>query len=115
MLDTALTTCEAAAVAGVTRGTILRWIKLGYFGDGVRKQSVTRGNNCGYKIEISSLNKCLYRRHFGRNKLSKETYETFDDINILVSDPSKLKAIRKKLIRTIERAQAELDRIEALL
>ena len=38
-LDTRLTTVEAAAIAGVARGTVLNWIHKGYLGDCERQMS----------------------------------------------------------------------------
>lgn len=113
-MDTRLTTCEAAAVAGVSRGTILRWVKLGYLGE-VVKQNVTRGTNCGYKIEISALNKYLYRRHFGYG-LKRTSPDVYNETELnLCTDVEGLRKTKRKLAKVIKRAQAELDRIEAML
>lgn len=113
-MDTRLTTLEAAAITGVSRGTILRWIKLGYLGD-VEKQNVTRGKDCGYKIEISALNRYLYRRHFGytHKRTSPDVYNE-TELNLCM-DAESLRKTKQKLIKVINRAQAELDRIEAML
>lgn len=55
-----LTTTEAAAYAGVTSATIIRWIKQGYFGNAA-SQNVSRGSGCGYRIHEADLEKYLHR------------------------------------------------------
>lgn len=115
-LDTRLTTLEAAAVAGVSRSTIIQWIHKGYLGDSVEKQNVTQGKFCGYRIEISNLNKFLYRRHFGygTNKGARRDKSREIDLELCM-DIEGLKKTRRKLLKVIEHAQRELDRIEAML
>ena len=114
-LDTRLTTVEAAAVAGVSRGTILQWIHKGYLGDSVEKQSVTRGQLCGYRIEISALNRFLYRRHFGYDRV-KARQDKSKEIDLeLCMDIEELKRTRRKLLKVIEKAQRKLDEIESML
>lgn len=52
--DPILTTTEAACFLDVSKSTILRWIKKGYFGN-VKEQNVKAKKGCGYKIRLSSL------------------------------------------------------------
>lgn len=106
-MDNKITTQEAAMIAGVMRGTILRWIKCGYLGD-CKKQTVTRGNGCGYKIEISDLNKYLYRRHFGYGR-------NVTDIAILECDMGLARKAKKNLIDAIRIAKKDLAKIEKML
>lgn len=112
-LDTRLTTLEAAAVAGVNRGTILSWIHKGYLGD-CQRQSVTRGAFQGYRIEISDLNRFLYRRHFGYDRVRARQDKKEIDLELCM-DVEELKRTRRKLLKVIERAQRKLDEIENML
>lgn len=113
-LDARLTTLEAAAIAGVTRGTILRWVHEGYLGD-CERQTVTRGAFQGYRIEISALNRFLYRRHFGYDRM-KARQDKSKEIDLeLCMDVEELKKTRGRLLKVIEKAQRKLDEIEAML
>lgn len=52
-MDDLLTTVEAARLLGVSRCTILNWIKKGIFGDDLSCQNVSQGSGCGYRIRRS--------------------------------------------------------------
>ncbi len=57
-MDNILTTMEAAEHAGVTRITILRWIREGKIEP--VSYNVTRGTGCGYKIRQSELDRYIH-------------------------------------------------------
>ena len=81
----------------------------------MRKTNVTRGAFQGYRIEISTLNRFLYRRHFGYDRVRARQDKSKEIDLELCMDVEELKRTRKRLLKVIERAQRKLDEIEAML
>ena len=116
-MDDFLTTTEAAKYAGVSRVTILAWIKKGYLGD-THKQLVTTGVGCGYKIRQSDLNKYIHGWQIEEPQpMAAEPIKiaSVEQIPNHMKNVESLKLAAANLRITIEFAQEELKKIEDLL
>lgn len=113
-MDNMLTTTEAAQQAGVSRATILQWIKTGKLQS--VNQYATRGPGCGYKIRQSELNRVVHGWTFEEKEakpVKQKPKLVYAQEAILNKESMRIAAANLRI--AIEFAQEELAKIEKLL
>lgn len=121
MIDTFLTTEEAAEYAKVTPCTIRNWIKKGYLGD--CGNNVGKGLGNGYKIRKSMLSKYVNGWEIKEpspsvkpvTKTSNIIPVEVEQLDKLMVDKESMRLAASNLRIAINFAEEELKKIEALL